>query len=362
MAVIDADTHVHENDDTWAYLDESERRYRPEKGETTGHDDGSPIGYWLVDGVSRIRAIRKDNQTYTTAGTRELTDVDARVRFMDQMGVDVQVIYPTLFLSTGFGRSEVELALLRSYNRWMADRCQKSAGRLRWVMLPPLQTMDKAIEELRFAKEHGACGILKKGDPEGGHWPAEPHFFPLYEEAERLGLPICFHVGSGTAEPMPLDRLAYFSFHKIILSTVHAFQTLITFQIPNKFPGLRWGFVEANSSWVPFVLYHMKRILAKNAEHQGVTRFMSGSDYQIPQSALADNNIYVTCQVDEDLPYIIKHAGEDQLMVGSDYTHHDTGEELHFLKRLEERAESGEISHAAVRKITSENPRKFYGL
>lgn len=28
--------------------------------------------------------------------------------------------------------------------------------------------MDEALEELRFAKEHGACGVTKKGNREAG--------------------------------------------------------------------------------------------------------------------------------------------------------------------------------------------------
>lgn len=94
-------------------------------------------------------------------------------------------------------RPEVELALTRSYNRWLADKCGQAHGRLRWVCVPPLNSMEKALEELRFAKDNGACGVLKKGDEEAGHWPDDPYFFPLYEEAERLDMPVCFHTGSG---------------------------------------------------------------------------------------------------------------------------------------------------------------------
>ena len=82
---------------------------------------------------------------------------------MDELGTEIQVIYPTLFISDPAVRPEVELALTRSYNRWLADRCALSKGRLRWVCVPPLKTMDKAVEELSWAKDHGACGVSKKG-------------------------------------------------------------------------------------------------------------------------------------------------------------------------------------------------------
>src|SRR6185503_2330581 len=97
-------------------------------------------------------------------------DPMARVRHMDEMGTDVQVIYPTVMLVGITSNSDVEVALKRSYNRWLADRCSQTNGRLRWVCVPPLTNIGKAIEEVKFAKENGACGILKKGDEEPGHW------------------------------------------------------------------------------------------------------------------------------------------------------------------------------------------------
>jgi predicted TIM-barrel fold metal-dependent hydrolase len=161
---------------------------------------------------------------------------------MDRMGVDVQVMYPTLSLVEVTERPEVALALRRSYNRWLADRWARSGGRLRWIMLPPLRTIDKTLEELRFAKDHGACGLLKKGDREAGCWPADPYFFSLYEEAQRLDLPICFHTGSGTPDFSPARQFPFSGFYRITLPVVHAFQSLILQGVPARFPTLRFGF------------------------------------------------------------------------------------------------------------------------
>ena len=75
-----------------------------------------------------------------------------------------------------------------------------------------------------------------------------------------------------------------------------------------------------------------------------------------------DNHVYTTCQVDEDLPYILQYVGEDNLIVGSDYTHRDPSMELEFRKLLQERADRGEIPKSAVQKILYDNPKTFYGL
>jgi len=159
MKVIDADTHVDECDETWEYLDEKDRRFKPTTVVIEREGTASqPSGYnrhWLVDGRLRLRRVRDDARTGTTQATRELGDVNARLRDMDSLGTDVQVIYPTLFLTALTEKPEVELALCRAYNRWLADRCSHSNGRLRWNAVLPLLSMDRAVEELRWARDHG---------------------------------------------------------------------------------------------------------------------------------------------------------------------------------------------------------------
>jgi predicted TIM-barrel fold metal-dependent hydrolase len=360
MPVIDADTHVRECDDTFSYMEESEREHIPAKGETPGKNGRPPRGYWMVNGQPMGRTILADGDYWKTMG--ELLDIDARVRAMDEMGVDVQVVYPSL-LSKAVGSPEAELALTKTYNRWLAERCGRSGGRMRWVICPPLQSMDQALEELRWGKEHGAVGVLKKGDEEAGFWPAEEYFYPLYAEAERLGLSMCFHVGTGYAQPMPLERLAHFTHHKFHLSNVSAVHALITFQVPSMFPKLRWGFMELSASWVPYVLYYDRRILSKTAQRSSVASSVAGSTtYEVPVDVFSRNNIYVACFVDEDLPTIVRAMGEDNLITGSDFVHHDHAEELNYIGALNARARTGEISETLVRKIVADNPTRFYGL
>jgi hypothetical protein len=66
--------------------------------------------------------------------------------------------------------------------------------------------------------------------------------------------------------------------------------------------------------------------------------------------------------LDEDLPYILQYATEDNLVVGSDYTHADASMEMDFPKLLQARADSGEIPPTAVQKILYDNAKTLYGL
>ena len=38
---------------------------------------------------------------------------------MDRLGIEIQVIYPTLFLVYLTDDAELEIALCKAYNRWM---------------------------------------------------------------------------------------------------------------------------------------------------------------------------------------------------------------------------------------------------
>jgi hypothetical protein len=275
---------------------------------------------------------------------------------MDELGVGVQVIYPTLLLVEPAEHAEVELALTRSYNRWLAERCAKSNGRLRWVCVPPTRTMDEAVKELQFAKDHGACGVLKKGDLEAGKWPVDEYFFPLYAEAERLNMPICMHLGSGTPNHTPNREFSKGGFMATTLPVIHGVHSLIQHGVPKQFPKLRFGAIEAGASWVPFLSYDLNRNMK--------TRFRSAGrpSFEIGDNLFRENNIYVTVQIDEDFDMILPYIGEDNLLVGSDYTHQDASQELTFAKSLEERAAHGDLSHELVRKLVYDNPKTFYGL
>jgi predicted TIM-barrel fold metal-dependent hydrolase len=242
MAIIDADAHVIETEQTWEFMLEEERRFAPEVliSKNTG------IQFWRVDD----RVIANSNLGLNVPeDSRDMTDVSARLAHMDALKIDIQVLYPTLFLRPVTARTEVELALYRGYNRWLAQIWQRSNKRLRWIVLPPLRSMDKAIEEINFGKSHGACGVFMRGH-ENEWLLSDAALFPLYREAERLDLPICVHAGTGNFAYY--DQYGQDVFSRFKLPSVGAFNNLIYQGVPARFPKLRWSFVETTSQWLPY--------------------------------------------------------------------------------------------------------------
>jgi predicted TIM-barrel fold metal-dependent hydrolase len=252
------------------------------------------------------------------------------------------VIYPSALLYPTQPRPEVETAVYGAYNRWLADKTSGTGGRLRWAYLPPVLSMDKAVAELKWAKDHGACAVFKKGvdyDRSASH----PYFFPLYAEAERLNLPICFHTSPHTyisdiGETTPF----------LHLTPVSAFLTLASDGIPSMFPRLRWGFIEAGAAWVPYALKEVAR-----------TQKTKEADFE--SSFLRTNRLFVAADTEDELrPLVERYGGADWLMMATDYGH--LLREMHAHQVIVDRGKTGEVPPEAVDCIVSENARVLYGL
>ena len=59
------------------------------------------------------------------------------------------------------------------------------------------------------------------------------------------------------------------------------------------------------------------------------------------------------------LDYVVKYAGETQLVVGTDYGHADTSTEIEAMRKL---SSDGKVSPEVAGKILEDNARVLYGL
>lgn len=340
MAIIDSDAHVIETDRTWDYLGESERIFKPVavRGPNTR---GVDTDYWIIDGRLIFKGPAGDD---VSRPLREMEDIPGRLRHMDELETDLQVLFPTLFLRPITNRPQVELALYKSYNRWLADIWAEGDNRLRWAVALPMMSMDAALEELEFAKEHGACAVFMRG-LELDRLPSDPYFFPLYERASHLDIPICVHaaVGSFAVHDLLPDDTGIWRF---VLPGILSFHNVISQGIPDRFPRLRFGFIELSSQWVPYLIHDAERRFGKQGKH-------------LKPDLLRSDRLFVACQSDDDLPYVLRYAGEDNLVMGTDYGHKDSFSELAALHKLRNMPEVGPI---VAGKILDENARALYGL
>jgi predicted TIM-barrel fold metal-dependent hydrolase len=69
--------------------------------------------------------------------------------------------------------------------------------------------------------------------------------------------------------------------------------------------------------------------------------------------------IYVTAQTDDDFPFVLKYAGEDKIVIGTDYGHTDASSQVDAISVFRG---NNEIDEGAKRKILDDNPRALYAM
>src|SRR4029453_3836396 len=282
--VIDADRHVLEPSDLFA-------NYLPAKFRDRVRIEEPNQSFRFVDGeaisdADKLRPIKKqEDYGFTFAGSKSWRetfadalaakfDAASNVRDMDREGVDVSVLFPTLGLYMWRSNLDAELsaAICRAYNSWLADYCSYDRKRLHGVALIPLQDLQPAVEELKYAKEKlGLVGIFWGPNKFCCRTLGSPDYFPVYEGAADLGVPLCIHEGARTVlEQAGSDRYSEFGRH-IACHPLEQMLGCLNFWADGgleKFPKLKVAHLESGCGWVPFWLERMD----EHWEHEGQGR------------------------------------------------------------------------------------------
>lgn len=214
---------------------------------------------------------------------------------MDKRDVDIAVVYPTLLLTYVTHDVDLEVAICRAYNRYMARAWRVGGDRLRWAVVPPLRNIDESVRKIETARDHGAVGVFFRG-VEGDRSRAESYFSPIYEAANRLKMAICIHTGAGSpAITSVFDRSFSHNLPHVRSLPLFAFRDLIAHKVPERFADLGIGFIEAAASWVPYVLHPLHR--------SSRTKLDSGGDADPTTEwgprLFRDYRLYVAVETDE---------------------------------------------------------------
>ena len=358
LQAIDADAHVVESERTWDYLDEADAKYRPQ---LFSSPDNSKSRYWVIDGrIAGLRlptpserelqamSERAGRNLVTAADARHLDDVSLRLRHMDELGVDIQVLHNTLWIRDVTQRPEVDRALCKAWNRWMAEAWKQSDGRLRWSAVLPLTDLDTAIEMMPWAKENGAVGVVMKPF-EGNRFILDPYFFPYLAAAQEHDLTITIHIANASQSYVEAIASAYDpsgGLPTFRMPTIHACNGLILSDLPKRFPELRWGFIESSCQWVPWIMHETSR----RAKQSG---------WPLPANPFKEFNIYVSAQTDDDFGYVFDSIGDENIVIGTDYGHTDTSSEVDAIETFRN---LDNISEESKRKVLVDNSLALYPL
>jgi len=341
--VIDADGHIYENhEEIEEYFEGIYRSMRRARAYPLFPSlDGWPRG---------LGAGRPDKVTETKP-----EDV---IKFVDNMGLESTVLYPTAGLAIGLVQDSTwAKAISRAYNTWFHARYTKKDSRLKGVAILPVQDPLAAADELRYAVE--------KLDLVGGFLPSatvlskalgHPDFHPLFRAAEELGVPLGIH-----GAPSRGFGFDYFEDQGQVHALEHPFPLMIQFTsiicdgVLEKFPRVKLAFLEAGCGWLP---YMMDRL---DYEYQTRGSRSFPSIKQKPSDYVKECPVYITCEPEEtSLAYVTQVIGDDRVMFPSDYPHERVYGE--FLKGIPALLARPELSDQAKQKILYANAKEFYRI
>ncbi len=370
MPVIDADGHVEESPATFAddFLDPAYRDRRP--AVVTSGDRA----FWMVDDrlIPKLQG-RAPNVMGTPTGhgtvlreisarktesveSLELRGTASRRADIEQEDIDVQVIYPTLFLAGSLSADPLlSQALCRSYNRWIARTCAEDLEHFKWVASIDLADVPSALLALREARaQPGLVGVMLLGTV-GDRMLDAREFEPFWATAAGMDLPVAVHVGW----PCPAlnnlyDNLFNSQVSPFVMTVFMALVNLVNSGLFDRHPTLRVVFLEAGSEWMPYWLGRMQH-------YYEIAERVPQIDYrarEAPWTYLKRGNLYVSCEVGEPmLPQVLAQLGDDCVVYASDIPHADR--ERFSVRALRARADIGDASRE---KILWANARRLYGL
>lgn len=333
--VLDSDIHVFEPPDLWErYLEE---RFRDRAPQPAASRENYGIPRWLIEGrlvPANLTVAQGEKDTnvvegkvahrYKEAMARNF-DAISQLQAMDVEGLDMAVLFRT---GPPVGIEDLEpgyaTALYRAYNTWLVDFCTEDPRRMKAVCHLELHDVDLAVQEVRRAVEElGMVGVCLLPNPVKTHQIHDPYYQPFWAQAEELGVPVCFHPGSGLYYQHNIGTR--FMEHPNYRSISHAVSTPLELMMAitcmtlggvlERFPTLRMAFLEGNCSWLPWLLYRLD-------EHAELFGQSGGVQLQGVPSELFRRQCFVSVDPDEELVQdVVEHVGDDNLVFSTDYPH-----------------------------------------
>ena len=344
LLVADSDMHVMEPADLWQrYMDPAWAHCAPVGITEIERDMRVKVknAVMLRLGHQRPRDLGRPWKTeqdpvYSDAEARGW-DPKSQVAAMDVEHLDSTVLFPSrgLFVLSlqssdhiGPDGLEPEFAtvIASAYNDWMADfvRDCEAPGRVFGAAMLAPHDVTSAVDELARNVERGfKAAFLTPGLVDNRPWH-DSHYDPLWREAERLNVPVCFH-GGGTTYLKPdfafsehLDKLMLWHPFNQPLGIMFVVTCFTSGGILERFPSLRVGLLEGNCSWAPFMMYRLD-------EHWEWTGKYEAPDLQMAPSAYLLRNCFLACEADE-MParHYFEEYGDDNVVYSTDYPHADS--------------------------------------
>ncbi|WP_102348704.1 amidohydrolase family protein [Bacillus sp. Marseille-P3661] len=265
------------------------------------------------------RAVKESDNLYGIGSGSEALLAHLK-HSMKAMAIDYSLLFPTPILALGMNpKVEVEAALAHAYDHWLVENILAVDKSVKALLYLPFNDPDmslRIIEEL--GDKQGVVGFMTTSNRYTKI--QENRQMKVYRALEERELVLGFHSNLNWRERIFEPLNSFLAAHALgfpVYNMVHM-TNLVLNGIPERFPKLKFAFIEAGLSWLPFMMMrldneYMMRMseapLLKKKPSEYIKEF-----YFTTQPLEADNSYIQT---------IFEMVGTSQILYASDYPHWD---------------------------------------
>lgn len=238
-------------------------------------------------------------------------DLSKRVKEMDEVGIDLQLICQGAGVYADQLPAEQALEIVRGSNDVLAERISPHKDRLKGITALSLKNIDESVKEIERTHAEGFRAVLLYPHVDGEMLVDTEIMEPIYQKISEHNLPIFLH-GAGTAQSPSLKRLedggagvAY-----AVLSDGEVAECclrMIASGVFDRYPNLKIV-IRSSGGGIPLLLH---RFFWKHKGPKGEQKY----------SEIFLDHFLIDCASSDapTLAFLIAKMGENNIVFGSDY-------------------------------------------
>ncbi|MES2262753.1 MAG: amidohydrolase family protein [Pseudomonadota bacterium] len=239
----------------------------------------------------------------------KLTNLQTRLRDMDQMGVDMQLVSPTSTQHYYWAEPDLAREVVRIQNEGIAELCGTHPDRFLGLGTLALQHPALAIEQLEHAVRKLGLRGVEISTMVGNQELADPALEPFWAKVEKLGCIVFIHPFGTTLGPR-LDRHYLSNVIGQPIETTIALSHLIFGGVLDRYPGVKI-LAAHGGGYLPSYIGRSNHAYQARPDARGCVK--PPGDYL--RQIWFDNLVYEP----EALRHLIQEVGVSQVVIGTDY-------------------------------------------
>ncbi|PEJ60851.1 hypothetical protein CN692_01820 [Bacillus sp. AFS002410] len=342
LPVIDCDIHemLPKYTDLFPYLDEQWRRYIvPGMWSPLG----LPYGWPTPGGVAMVEALPEN-------GAPPCSDLGLlKEQLLDKYNIKYGILTGSFWPSDVNTQPHLKNALATAYNDWQIDKWLNQDARLRGsIQINANDPIAAAKEIERLGNHPQMIQVLITVFPDE---MGKPFYHPIYEAAERNGLPIGFHLSGATKSVLGYNQYFMDWYTTRVQNYQSIMSNMIVQGVFEKFPKLKIMLIEGGFSWAVPLMWRL------DMTYRSFRREVPWLK-RLPSEYVREHFRFTSQPMEDPDPkkmmQMIEMLGPEMICFASDYPHWDFDDPYHAFPSV--------FPKEWKQRILYDNPREFYGL